>query len=96
VIEISEPPDTKACASCMSALDWVYHHRLGRWYAITKHLEDPDPMVVRIHDCPLPGVPRDWRSVKRQPPEVTRRGIRRARMVAAKAKSSIEEKGLNP
>lgn len=96
MIEIEEPPATRACAACDSALDWVYVHRLAKWCAITKYRSDPDPRVVRIHDCPLPGVPRDWRSIKRQPPEVTRRGIRRARMVAARAKSSIEEKGLNP
>lgn len=92
MIQIDDPPDALACASCTSPLDWVWHARRKCWYAIARWPGDPDPTVVKIHTCRLPGVERSWRDVTFQPPEVHRRGIRKARAVVSKVNNSRKER----
>jgi hypothetical protein len=91
VITIEGRPLTDACSSCSQPLDWVWRAKDERWYAIVKYDGDPDPTVVKLHACPLPGVPRLWRKLQVQPPEVWERGRRRARAALA-AKSNITER----
>ena len=83
MITIEERPLTDACATCNQPLDWVWRHRDERWYAIVRYEADPDPTVVKLHACPLPGVPRLWRNLQYQPREVWERGRHKARAVLA-------------
>lgn len=94
-LTIPEPPDTLACSACSMPLDWVWRHRDERWYAICRFAAHPDPAVVRLHTCPLPGVKRHPYRLDSQPTEVYERGRQLARAtlaaVAAKGKSGTEK-----
>jgi hypothetical protein len=92
VIQIEDRPLTDACATCNQPLDWVWRANDKRWYAIVRYEGDDDPTVVKLHACPLPGVPRLWRNLQYQPPEVRSRGARRARAVLAAKKSKNSSK----
>ena len=92
MITIDEAPATLACSTCMEPLDWVYRKRDGKWYAIVRVRDIDDPTVVKLHSCTLPGVERTWANLPYQPPEVRRRGIRRARLAAAAATQKLNEK----
>lgn len=76
----------------MQPLDWVYRKRDGKWYAIVRVLGVDDPTVVKLHSCVLPGVERTWANLPYQPPEVRRRGLRQARLVALAAQKKLNEK----
>lgn len=92
-IESLPTPVPRACSTCNEPLTWVYVHHLARNIAVIP-LRGVDRFSFRIHTCNLSSA-RDWRYVQKVAPETTRRGMRRARMVAAaaeaKAKSSIEK-----
>lgn len=94
MITIEEPPETRACSTCMSPLTYAYVFHLGRTVAFVP-VPGVDRFTVRIHTCDMKPE-RTWRHVQKVSPETTRRGMRRARLVAAaaaeKAKSSIEKK----
>jgi hypothetical protein len=93
VIQIDDRPLTDACATCNQPLDWVWRARDQRWYAIVRYPEVEDPTVVKLHTCPLIGVPRLWRNLQYQPAGVRSRGARKVRAVlAAKSKSSSKER----
>jgi hypothetical protein len=79
VIEIDEPPDVRACSTCMSPLTWIYVHHLSRTIAVVP-VHDIDRYTFRIHTCELKPE-RTWRSVQTQRPEIAKRGARRARQV---------------
>lgn len=49
MIEIPEPPDIRACASCMSALLWLWSPRKGEWVSFAT--EPTDTHVLRVHRC---------------------------------------------
>lgn len=92
MIEIEDPPNTLACSTCMQPLDWIYRVRDGKWYAIVRFGQVDDPTVVKLHSCRLPGVERTWANMPYQPPEVRRRGSRRARAALAAAAKKRTEK----
>lgn len=83
MIQIEEPPDTRACSTCMSPLTWIYVHHLGRNVAVVP-VHDIDRWTFRLHTCPLTAE-RTWRHVQRVDPKVAKRGARRARAVLAAA-----------
>lgn len=90
MIEIEEPPDVRACSTCMSPLTWVYIYHLSRTVAVIP-VHDVDRFTFRIHTCTLKPE-RTWRNVQRVAPELTKRGAKRARAVlAAKAEKRITE-----
>lgn len=82
-LTIEDPPAALACSACSLPLDWVWRHKDERWYAICRFAQHPDPTVVKLHTCPLPGVRKIPYALRRQPPEVWERGRRRAREVLA-------------
>lgn len=92
-IEALPSPLPLACSTCCEPLTWIYVHHLARNIAVVP-LRGVDRFSFRIHTCDLKPS-RDWRYVQKVAPETTRRGMRRARMVAAaaeaKAKNSIEK-----
>jgi hypothetical protein len=91
VITIEEPPDTRACSTCMSPLTWIYVHHLSRNVAVIP-VSDVDRFTFRIHTCTLKPE-RTWRNVQREHPDVARRGAKRVRAVlAAKAKIASKER----
>lgn len=93
MIEIEEPPTTRACSACYEPLEWVWRHSDRRWYAVVRYRDVPDPTVVKLHTCPLPNVPKHPYRLEYQPREVWDRGRRKARAVlAAKAKKLTEER----
>lgn len=92
MIEVEEPPSTRACSACNEPLEWVWRHSDRRWYAIVRYRDDPDPTVVKLHTCPLPGVPKHPYRLDYQPPEVWDRGRRRARAVLAANKAKTAPK----
>jgi len=90
VIEIEEPPDVRACSTCMSPLTWIFVHHLSRNVAVIP-VHDVDRFTFRIPTCVLKAE-RTWRNVQRVSPELTKRGAKRARAVlAAKTKKRTEE-----
>jgi hypothetical protein len=91
VIEIEDPPPQLACSECQSVVGWLWSARHKIWLAVT----NPDPTdrdLLRIHRCEVFGQPSTWKHLKPQPVEVKRRGIRRARSVAAEAVKKLNEK----
>lgn len=95
MIEIEDLPSPlpTACSTCMEPLTWIFVHHLRRNISVVP-LRGVDRFSFRIHTCNLSAA-RDWRYVQKVAPETTRRGMRRARMVAAaaaeKAKSGSEK-----
>lgn len=91
MIEIDEPPDTRACSTCMNPLTWIYVHHLSRNIAVVP-VSDVDRFTFRIHTCSLTQE-RTWRNVQREHPDTAKRGARRARAVLAAKKTQrlIEE-----
>ncbi len=95
MIEIEDLPSPLplACSTCMEPLTWVYVHHIRRNVAVVP-LRGVDRFSFRIHVCDLKPA-RDWRYVQKVSAETTRRGMRKARLVAAaaesKAKSSTEK-----
>lgn len=95
-IEIDDPPDTRACSTCMQPLTWIYVYHLSRTIAVVP-VRDVDRWTFRLHTCPTEDRDKHrhpWKYVQTQSPETARRGARRARAVlAAKAKrrKCIEE-----
>lgn len=49
MIEIPEPPDIRACASCMSALLWLWSPRTAKWQSFAT--EPTDTHLLRVHRC---------------------------------------------
>lgn len=92
-IEDLPSPLPLACSTCCEPLTWIWVHHLARNIAVIP-LRDVDRFSFRIHTCNLSAA-RDWRYVQKVAPETTRRGMRKARLVAAaaasKAKSSTEK-----
>ena len=62
MIEIPEPPDTAACASCASPLRWLWSARTGAWVSFAT--EATDNRLLRVHECPPRGADRlpTWRN----------------------------------
>jgi hypothetical protein len=81
MIQIEEPPDVRACTTCMSPLTWIWVHHLSRNVAVVP-VAGVDRFTFRIHTCELKAE-RTWRHLERYPPEVRSRGARRARAVLA-------------
>lgn len=83
MITIEEPPDTRACSTCMSPLTWIWVHHLARNVAVVP-VHDIDRWTFRLHTCPLTAE-RTWRHVQRVDPKTAKRGARRARAALAAA-----------
>lgn len=79
MIQVEEPPDVRACSTCMLPLTWIYVHHLRRNIAVVP-VRDVDRWTFRIHTCELKPA-HTWRSVQIQHPETARRGARRAKAV---------------
>lgn len=91
MIEIEEPPPQLTCSGCNSVVGWLWSSRHKVWLAVT----NPDPTdrdLLRIHRCELFGQPSTWKHLKPQPAEVSRRGMRKARLAAAEALQKLNEK----
>ncbi|GAA0738586.1 hypothetical protein Drose_04390 [Dactylosporangium roseum] len=89
--EIEDPPAQLACSTCNSVVGWLWSARHKVWLAVT----NPDPAdrdLLRIHRCELFGQPKTWKHLKPVPPEVKRRGVRRARAVLAAQATKRTEK----
>ena len=79
MIQVEEPPDTRACSTCMEPLTWIYVHHLGRNVAVIP-LKGLDRWSFRLHTCRL-APERTWRTVQLEPPETAMRGAKRVRAV---------------
>lgn len=88
-ITIDEPPDVRACSTCMSPLTFVYIYHLSRTVAVVP-VQGVDRFTFRIHTCDMKPE-RTWRNVQIVDPKVAARGARRVRAVLA-AKSKIASK----
>lgn len=82
MIEIENPPDTRACSTCMSPLTWIYVFHLDRTVAAVP-VAGPDRFTFRLHLCDASPVQAQWRYAETQPPEVRERGAALARAVLA-------------
>lgn len=92
MIEVEEPPDVRACSSCMRPLTWVYVHHLSRNVSVVP-VDGEDRFTFRLHVCNLDQDKdrRPWKYVQTQSPETARRGAKRARAVlAAKSKTRTD------
>lgn len=93
MIQVDDPPDVRACSSCMQPLTWIYVHHLGRNISVVP-VPDVDRWTFRLHTCRLDEdkSKHPWRYVQQQDPKVAKRGARRARAVLdAKRKKLNEE-----
>jgi hypothetical protein len=81
VIQIEEPPDTRACSTCMLPLTWIWVHHLSRNVAVVP-VHDIDRWTFRLHTCPLTA-DRTWRHVQKVDPKIAKRGARRVRAALA-------------
>lgn len=88
MIEIEEPPTITGCSECSSVIGWLYSAKKKVWISVVR----VDDETFRLHHCAVFGRPSSWKHVRRQPAEVTRRGIRRARLAAAAATQKLNEK----
>lgn len=79
-IEIPEPPDAAACATCMSAITWVWHQRSERWMSIV--VDPVDRTRLRLDVCRElrnPGHMPNWRDpVRTSAPDSPARAAARA------------------
>jgi len=89
MIQVEEPPDVRACSTCMLPLTWIFVHHLNRNIAVVP-VRDIDRWTFRIHTCELKPE-RTWRSVQTQHPETARRGARRAKAVLDEKKRRRRE-----
>lgn len=84
MIEIEEPPDIRACTTCMRPLSWLYSWRTRTWVAFAHHADDR--LTLRVHTCRLAGTDRTpWRQLVAQPREVHLAGLALTRPIAAAA-----------
>lgn len=90
MIQIEEPPDIRACSTCMSPLTFIYVYHLQRTVAVVP-VSGVDRMTFRLHTCQLKSE-RTWRHVQRVNPETTRRGVRKARAILAAKANKLTEK----
>lgn len=93
MIQVDEPPDVRACTTCMHPLTWIWVHHLSRNVAVVP-VEGLDRWTFRLHTCRVDEEKskRPWKYVQTQSPETARRGAKRARMVlASKNKRRTEE-----
>lgn len=68
MIEIPEPPDKQFCASCSSALSWLWSSKRQAWVAI---VSAGTPDAYKLHPCQHAQDPGTWRSLPRgEPPNV--------------------------
>jgi hypothetical protein len=59
VIEIPEPPDIQACASCMCPLSWLFSARRSEWVAFVPNTADN--RTLHLHGCRDRHAPPSWR-----------------------------------
>jgi hypothetical protein len=66
VIEVAEPPDTAACATC-GPLTWLYSRRREAWVAFIA-APDGGPHAIRPHPCRFAQDYATWREVRQPAP----------------------------
>lgn len=89
MISVEEPPDVRACSTCMSPLTWIYVYHLNRTVAVVP-VQGVDRFTFRLHTCELKPE-RTWRHVQKVAPETARRGARQARQVLDETKRRRRE-----
>jgi hypothetical protein len=61
VIEIEEPPDQRACASCAKPVNWLWSYERKAWVAF---VPGPDQQHPEIHGCRHAQDPPTWRDIR--------------------------------
>lgn len=64
MIQVDDPPDVKACASCHSPLLWLYSFRTGRTFSVVA----VDNETLKVHGCQHAQDAVTWRSLRRGTP----------------------------
>lgn len=64
MIEIAEPPDVKACASCASVLSWLWSPIREGWICVVPL----DARTFQLHGCRHAQEPATWRQLHRGDP----------------------------
>lgn len=76
MIEIPDPPDMRACASCGHPVTWLWSPRRRDWVAFVPAGADH---AIRPHPCRQPGRSPTWRDTpRRSDPNDMYRAARRA------------------
>lgn len=63
-MEIQEPPDRAACATCSRPLVWLWSAKTQRWVSFVP----VDPETLRIHRCRELGEMPTWRQTQKADP----------------------------
>jgi hypothetical protein len=78
VIEIEEPPDTRACAPCSKPITWLWSPRTQQW--VPFHPDTESTRTLHVHGCDVFGdPPPSWRERPTYPPETIHAGAERVR-----------------
>jgi hypothetical protein len=90
VIEIEEPPDIRACATCSRPLVWLFSGRTLVWIAFATVADDLK--TLRVHECRLQPRSSDyWRYLEPQSPETIHAGAALVRAELAKTQEQQRE-----
>lgn len=66
MIEIAEPPDIAACASCGSVLVWLYSFRTKRTFSVIP--DETEHGTFRLHTCRHAQDYPTWKAVRQPDP----------------------------
>lgn len=90
MIEIEEPPDIRACATCSRPLVWMWSYRLQKPVAFVS--DRASTRTLHVHECDRHGLPEpSWRQLELQTEETRRAGAALARQVLASKESAMKD-----
>ncbi len=90
MIEIDEPPDIRACASCSRSLTWLWSYRLEKPVAFVADLAST--RTLHVHECERHGLPAPpWRQLELQDPKTIHAGAALVRAELAKTQEQHRE-----
>ena len=94
MIEIPEPPDIAACATCMHPLVWMWTARRTAWVAFVS----VDRLTLRFHECRPLQEPATWRALSAvpDPHQAERNAAGRAAVEQALKSKSAPTEGETP
>lgn len=64
MIQVEEPPDIAACASCGSVLVWLYSFRTGKTFSAVP--DETERGTFRVHTCRHAQDYPTWKAVRRR------------------------------
>jgi hypothetical protein len=94
MIEIEDPPDVRACMSCMRPIVWLWSPRTKTWVKFAA--EPADNRLLRVDECRTGDHLPSWRqwpvpAVDEDAPERARRGRALVEQALADVRTSAPE-----